>query len=188
MFPDSKIAQNYSCARTKTAAIIKHTLAAAANAHVIKAWTTTPFTILCDGGNDQYDKKYFGIMVRFWDDDIGRVVTQFLGMPVCNIATGQSLFDALSHELASRGIPWSNVIGFASDSASVMVGRRNSVLSRVCEQQPDVLSLGCLYHLTALCATAGLKTLPLSIDNPVDCYRFKHSSKRWHEFSEVLYR
>ena len=121
MFPDSKIAQNYSYARTKTAAIIKHTLAAAANAHVIEACTTTPFTILCDGGNDQYDKKYFRIMVRFWDDDIGRVVTQFLGMPVCNIATGQSLFDALSHKLASRGIPWSNVTGFASDSASVMV-------------------------------------------------------------------
>ena len=97
---------------------------------------------------------------------------------------GQSLFDALSHELASHGIPWSNVIGFASDSASVMVGRRNSVLSRVCEQQPDVFSLGCLCHLAALCATAGLKTLPLSIDNLlIDIfYHFKHSSKRWHEF------
>ena len=47
------------------------------------------------------------------------------------IATGQTLFDALSTVLSERGIPWSNVVGFYSDSASVMVGRRNSVLSRV---------------------------------------------------------
>ena len=56
-------------------------------------------------------------------------MTRFLAMPVCNIATGQTLFDALATVLSKQGIPWSNVIGFCSDSASVMVGRRNSVLS-----------------------------------------------------------
>ena len=53
-------------------------------------------------------------------------------MQVCNIATAQVLFDDLVHEFESNGIPWSNVICFASDTASVMVGVRNSVLSRVC--------------------------------------------------------
>ena len=40
---------------------------------------------------------------------------------MCNIATGETLFTALSQVLGARNIPWSNVIGFASDSASVMV-------------------------------------------------------------------
>ena len=101
-------------------------------------------------------------------------------MPVCNIATVQTLFDALATVLSERGIPWSNVIGFCSDSASVMVGRRNSVLSRVLNEQPDVFSLGCICYLAALCAAAGLKALPVSIDNLlIDIfYHFKHSSKR----------
>ena len=77
-----------------------------------------------------------------------------------------------------------------SDSASVMVGRRNCVLSRVCtcEQQPNVFSLGCICHLAALCAAAALKKLPLSIDGLlIDVfYHFKHSSKRCHDFAEVL--
>ena len=51
-----------------------------------------------------------------------KVVTRFLAMPVCNIATGQSLFDALEAELSSRSIAWENAVGFASDDASVMVG------------------------------------------------------------------
>ena len=70
-------------------------------------------------------------MVRYWDDSSRKTVTRFLSMPVCNIATAQNLFDALSNALSERNIPWCNVIGFCSDSASVMVGRYNSVLSRV---------------------------------------------------------
>ena len=90
--------------------------------------------------------------------------------------------------LETRNIPWKNVIGFASDSASVMVGKRNSVLSRVIIQQPNVFSMGCVCHLAALCAAAGLKKLPLSIDDLlIDVYyHFKNSSKRCEEFSIIL--
>ena len=41
------------------------------------------------------------------------------------------------------------MIGFASDSASVMVGRTNSVLSQVIQQQPDIFFMGCVCHLAA---------------------------------------
>ena len=82
-----------------------------------------------------------------------------------NVATGETLFNALVAVLETHNIPWKNVIGFASDSASVMVGKRNSVLSRVIIQQPDVFFMGCVCHLAALCAAAGLKKLPLSIDD-----------------------
>ena len=90
--------------------------------------------------------------------------------------------------LETHNIPWKNVIGFASDSASVMVGKRNSVLSRVIIQQPDVFSMVCVCHLAALCAAAGLKKLPLSIDDLlIDVYyQFKNSSKRCEEFSIIL--
>ena len=116
------------------------------------------------------------------------VITHFLDAPVCNIATEETLIKALEAVLEARGIPWINVIGFASDSASVMVVKRNSVLSRVIQQQPDVFSLGCICHLSALCTAAGLKKLSLSLDDLlIDIfYHFKHSSKRCAEFSKVL--
>ena len=75
--------------------------------------------------------------------------TCFFAMPVCNIATGQSLFDVFEAELLSRSIPWKNVVGFASDSASVMVGRHNSVLCRVREKQSKVITMACVCHLAA---------------------------------------
>lgn len=76
------------------------------------------------------------------------------------------------------------MIGYATDSASVMVGSPNSVFSQVCCKQPNIFSLGCLYHLAALCAAAALKKLTLSIDDLlIDIlYHFKHSNERYIEF------
>ena len=75
MFPDSKIAEAYSCARTKTIAIITHALAPALREEVVSACRSSPFIILCDGGNDQVDKKYFAVLVRYWDDKVNHVAT-----------------------------------------------------------------------------------------------------------------
>ena len=188
MFPDSKIAESFSCARTKTKALITHALAPSAEEAVVSACQRQPFSILCDGGNDNFQKKYSGILVRLWDEAQCKVVVRFLDCPICNIATGETLFQALETALQSRSIPWQNVIGFASDSASVMVGKQNSVLSRVRECQPKVFSLGCMCHLAALCATAALKKLPVSVDGLlIDIYyHFKHSSKRCEQFAVVL--
>ena len=98
-----------------------------------------PFTLLCDGGNDQTDRKYFGIMVRYWDQVIQQPATRFLCMPVFNIATADSFFTVIEQEFESRKIPWGNMIGYASDTASVMVGRRNSVLSRLLDKAAEVV-------------------------------------------------
>ena len=40
-----------------------------------------------------------------------------------NIATAETLFKAIDDTIEERNIPWTNVIGFASDSANVMVGK-----------------------------------------------------------------
>lgn len=52
MFLDSQIAAEFSCSRTKTNAIVKHALAPAFNAEAMEHCQSSPFTILCDGGND----------------------------------------------------------------------------------------------------------------------------------------
>ena len=100
MFPDSQIAQSFAAGRTKTTAIMKFAIAPSRlNDVVVKACKRSPFSILCDGGNDQLDKKYFAILVCYWEDITNQVVTRFQALPVCNISTSQALFDALALEL-----------------------------------------------------------------------------------------
>ena len=80
---------------------------------------------------EEFDKKYFAVLVRYWDNQVHHVLTRFLAMPVCNRATAANMFDTLTIVMEEHDIPWENVVGYASDTANVMVGAHNSVLSRV---------------------------------------------------------
>ena len=53
---------------------------------------------------------------------------------------------------AKDGIPWSNLLGFGSDGASVMLGSRNSVLSRLQSMQPHLWHIHCICLVAHLCA------------------------------------
>ena len=51
-------------------------LGPAAKSVVTNMCQKQPFIILCDGGNDN-DKKYFGVLVRLWDEHVRQVVVRF---------------------------------------------------------------------------------------------------------------
>ena len=96
------------------------------------------------------------VLARMWDEKLRKPVTRFLDMPVCNAGNAASLFELLDGVLESKAIPWCNVVGFESDTANVMIGKHNSVLSRVKAKQPGVFSQGCVCHLANLCLLQGI--------------------------------
>ena len=185
MFPDSQIAKAFKSGHTKTMCVVTGALAPHFSEPVFSLCRENPFSILCDEGNDKDDKN-FAILVRMWDDKLGKPMTRLLDMPVCNIGTAENLFEAISKALEERKIPWSNVVGFESDTTNMMIGKHNSVLSRVKVKQPNVFSQGCVCHLSNLCLLAGVKALPVDTDDFfVDLfYYFDKSAKRKEEFRE----
>ena len=54
------------------------------------------------------------VMVRIFDGE--SVITRFLDMAIVNIANADTLFDALNECLISRGLSWSNVMGYTSEN------------------------------------------------------------------------
>ena len=108
-------------------------------------------------------------------------------MPICNHATGENLCNkCIENVLQSRNIPWCNMIAFNSDTANVMFGKKNSVVSRLKQVQPFLIDLGCICHLQNLCVAAAVKSLPVNIDDLlVDIfYQFHYSVKRKAVFRE----
>ena len=53
MFPDSKVAESFSCGRRKTTALVTHALAHSADDAVISACRNGSFRSFCDGGNQK---------------------------------------------------------------------------------------------------------------------------------------
>ena len=185
MFPDSQIAKGFRCAATKTTCIVKGALNPYFLEAAISLCKENPFSILCDEGSDT-DRHNFAILARTWDDKLGKPVTRILDMPVCNAGSAASLFELLDTALESKEIPWGNVFGFESDTANVMIGKHNSILSRVKGKQPGVFSQGCVCHLANFCLLQEIKCLPVEVDDFfVDLfYYFEKSFKRKEQLRE----
>ncbi|XP_060588036.1 uncharacterized protein LOC132743524 [Ruditapes philippinarum] len=186
MFPDSQIAKKFRCQRTKTTHILNEAMAPSQKNRVAEICRTNKFSIMMDESNDSGDNKSVAILVRVLDRSVHRITTRFLAMPICNIGTGVNLFSCLEQVLLDQNIPWQQCIGYGSDNASVMVGRHNSVLSRIREKQPDVYDMGCVCHLANTCVQYGLKKLGVPVEDLlVDVFfHFHHSSKRKEEYKD----
>ena len=67
-----------------------------------------------------------------------------------------------------------------------MVGKHNSVLSRVKEKNHNIYSQGCVRHLANICLLAGVKMLPVDVDDFfIDLYyNFEKNAKRKEELGE----
>ena len=51
---------------------------------------------MIDESNDQGDNKTMTVLIRIFDTTLQRVTTKFLGLLICNIGTGENLFNCLS--------------------------------------------------------------------------------------------
>ena len=185
MFSDSEIAKSFTCGRTKCAAIVKNALAPSFTMKVIDNMSN-PFSIMIDESNDNTDKSCI-ILVRVLDPEVGDVCTRFVDMPVVNIGTARNLFDALKASLGKFGLDFSKAMAFMSDTTNVMKGARSGVQKLIKSENIFLYDAGCICHLADLTIKAGMKSLPVDIDQLfIDIfYHFKHSSKRKQEFNDI---
>ena len=75
MFPDSKIASNFGCGRTKATAIVKEALAPHYLEKTVQSMSN-PFSLLIDESNDKTDKSCI-ILVRTLYEELGDVAHVF---------------------------------------------------------------------------------------------------------------
>ena len=132
-----------------------------------------------DESNDKMDKSCI-ILVRLFDSSVGDSHTRFLDMPIVNFGTAVNVFSALKSRLESKALDLSKAVAFMSDTTYVMKGERSGVQKLIKNEHPHLYDVGCICHLADLTVKAGLKALPVDIDQLfIDVsYHFFHSSKR----------
>ena len=155
MFPDFEIARSFGCGHTKTAGRLFHPIISKRQHRICPI--LSPSCLM-----SQIDKSCI-ILVRLLDPELGNVCTRFLDMPVINIGNAQNIFRALRESLAKFGLDFSKAVSFMSDTASVMKGCRSGVQKLIKNEMPHLHVLG-VCHIANLSIEAGVKTLPVDID------------------------
>ena len=71
-----------------------------------------------------------------------------------------SLFDRMISLMKKLNIPLDNIIGFAADGASNIMGELNSLTSRLKIELPGISTLKCICHSIHMCSSEACKKLP----------------------------
>ncbi|XP_071504712.1 LOW QUALITY PROTEIN: zinc finger MYM-type protein 6-like [Diadema antillarum] len=187
MFPDSNIAKEYSCARTKTSHIVGH-LADCDSSNLTRAIKNAPFSIATDGSTDSEAVKLYPVLIHSFDEEMGRVVSELLELKECNErSTGENIFKLLDNALSSRGISWDKCVSFGTDNASVMTGKYKGVAAFLAAANPEIYILRCPCHLMHLAAKQGGKCLEFKLDDLlVDVWYYLDKSQLRHQSLQQL--
>ncbi|XP_071507007.1 uncharacterized protein [Diadema antillarum] len=180
MFPDSKVASKYGCARTKTSAIIGE-LSNVTASSIADIARLAPFSLATDGSNDSGEAQLYPVLISYYDNSAGIVKQGLLSLPACKQdSTGENIFKLLDHEFSDRKIPWGNCVSFCADNASVMVGKHKGVAAYIHKQNPECYIMGCPCHMMHNTAKKAAQALPIELDDfLIDIYYYlDKSSKR----------
>ena len=190
---DGDVAKGFSCARTKTTAILNGAVVPAFKRELIEAMQHQPFTLATDGSNDTGLLKMNPITVKIFDTNRHRIESRFLDMGTTdgvNAATSAEIFSKISDVLRTCNVLWNNCVGFSVDNASVNLGKHNSIKSRVLQVNPNVYFLGCPCHISHNIGNAASSAFALESGFDIEemaidlYYWFDKSSKRKNSLAD----
>lgn len=164
---DSKIAQDLSVARTKCSSIVKNIIAKHESEKIIEYLKTRRFSILVDESTDISDNKLMCILIRYVSPLNKKVSSRLLELLTLDATdcSANKIFETFKNFLEEKEIPIKNIIGLACDNASVMIGCNNSFMSHLKSEIPELITLNCICHSSALVTSKACEKLPSSCEN-----------------------
>lgn len=186
MFPDSAIAKAMSLKRTKASYVMRG-VADQERSDINSILETTKFSIIIDESTDISVSQILAVIVRYYDNVQCCVKDALLDTVEVEDGTAQGLYTSVKTLFAQRNIPINNVIGFASDNCSTMMGVNSGFQKLLQQDVPSVFILGCVCHSLALCASYASRFLPSWLEVLVKniCSYFSHSCKRQQTFKLI---
>lgn len=186
IFPDSKIAKELKCSRTKTTAIVKNVLGRQSFESTCQDLKKKKFSLIVDESTDLGTIKHLCLVVRYFDDS-NNIKDTFLGLIKLSGADAVTLYNHVLQFFNEYDIPYKdNLIGFASDGANVMLGSKHSLATFLKRDIPTLFIMKCICHSFHLCASYSSQKLPRFVEDVTrDIYNYFNSSpKRIAEYAE----
>lgn len=147
---DSKILEGVCMKKFKATKIVTNVIGAFHKDEIVNHLKKKKFLILTYDSTDCSCIKAACIVVRYYNEELGRITSKFWDLTSVfsednaeaaeEGASGRRLYDLLIKAFTKKGVPLEYILGFGCDSASVNVGVRNSIASRLQESCPGVMS------------------------------------------------
>jgi len=179
---DPQVVHDLKLSRKKCAQIIKNVLGKRETDTLVTNLKNHKFSILVDESTTISNDKLLCILVQYMSSETKKCITQLLELVSLNATdcSADKLYSAFENCLKSKDIPLSNIVGIACDNASVMIGVKNSFVSKLKKEVPGLIVLKCICHSSALISSKACTKLPASCENVLHAVAtyFSGSAKR----------
>jgi len=141
--PESDVIKQFSCNRTKATSIVSNVIGQFDFDNRISKMKTQFFSIMIDESTDHSSIKHLAILIRMFDFIKFTVRDEFAAL----LKVAQGIHSVIL-EFFNK-----NMVGFASDGASVMFGVNMSVKILLEIDSPGLFVIKCTCHSLALIAS-----------------------------------
>ena len=174
--------------RTKATHLVKKILGPYFRSELKTDLKDAPFSLLVDESTDQSTVKLVAIAVRYYSNSLKKIVSTYPGMEELPHADAISLEAAVRRIMEEWSLEGKNMVGLATDVASVMVGRHHSLQNIIRRTWPHVIHNSCTNHALDLVAKNAVKAaLPSSVEYVLQASFnwFSHSASRIDEYRQI---
>ena len=183
--PDSKILQNVKSARQTSRDIVVNCMGKESLDEIVEILKVQKFSLLLDESTDVSNTKQLAVVVRIVNKEKEIVEDKFLHLLDVEDCSAESLFQIIKQFFEKHGIPFENMVGYAADNASVMMGNMGGLKAKFKSILPNLFVIGCICHSLHLCSNNACLMLPRSVEELCkDVHNYiNHSPKRLIKFS-----
>ncbi|XP_053388096.1 zinc finger protein 862-like [Mercenaria mercenaria] len=150
------------------------------------------YSLMFDESTDISVHQNIIMYIRVLETNVLGVVepcTYFLGVDSLHRANAESIYMKVLDMLNKKGIELSNLCSVSTDGASVMVGSKTGVVTRLKADVPGVIATHCIAHRLALSCCSGADCIPYMVKvqevlNSV--YKYFHLSRKNMAMLEML--
>jgi hypothetical protein len=201
--PDSDTAKKFSCARTKTEAIVDSVLAPHSVEVAHEALKYIPYCGVSTDGSNHGAVKIFPIIIQYFDWKAGGVQSKLIEVQDTPNETATTIANYLMQTLTKNNLA-SKCVAFTGDNCNTNFGgtRRdeggNNVFAHLKRllQNKTLIGVGCPAHILNNCVHHGADRLNVDIENIIfKIYQYFHiytvrteSLKEYCDFVDVEYR
>ena len=124
------------------------------------------FSVILDETTEVNKVKFMAIMIQYWSDQGPKCLVHSL--TECSEEQDSiSLFQIVKNKIISQSYA-NNLVALATDRASVLLGKNNSVLQKLKTIYPKLWDVHCLSHCLSHCfnliSNYGAKAIPLNLE------------------------
>ena len=145
------------------------------------------YSLYLDESTDISVSKLLCLCVKYRSQKHGKFVSTYLGLVDLHNASATGITDAIDAFLRMCGLDIKNMVGIATDGASVMVGKNHSVFTLLKQKQPNLQLIRCVCHSLDLVANKAMQLLPSNLEYMIkETYNwFAHSAKRQSDYRNI---